>query len=241
MNIIDLIESEKDFEYLMDLDSPYTIDDRIVPRVTHILSSMINEEYIIQWANSLGFKHKSYKATLNEAADRGSLIHDAIHKYLTDGTTPESYAGNILDEYYDTTMTGFKSFKLWLQSIPSASVMYTEKELICPWFAGTADLIMYYNNKTYLLDFKTGKHLSFRYFIQLAAYRYILQKFYNIQIDCVGIIQLDKSFISYKDYILDLSSEVNMNYINQCTETFFSLLNAYRYRINNEIMYSDIF
>ena len=240
MNNIEFVENS-DFTYLGNLESPYHLEGEVIPRVTLILSSMLHEDYISQWANSLGYKHKSYKVTLQDAADRGTLIHDSIHRYLVEGITPDLYMSTIPDEYVESTLTGFKSFRLWFDNLINPSIIYTEKELVCPYFAGTADLVLRYNNKNYLLDFKTGKHLSFKYFLQLAAYRYILQNYYNISIDAVGIIQLDKSFISYKDTILELNTENNINYINQCTETFFSLVNAYRNRLNNEYLYKDIF
>ena len=239
-DIINLVRSDET-EYLVDIESPYIYKGEKVPRVTHILSSMLNEEYIAQWANSLGYKHKSYKVTLQEAADKGTLIHDSIHRYIVNGDTPSDYAGTIPDEYYESTITGFKSFKLWFNTLDEYTIIDTEKELVCPYFGGTADLLIRYKNKTYLLDFKTGKHLSFKYFLQLAAYRYILQMWYNISIDCVGIIQLDKSFISFKEYILDLSNNINFEYISQCTNTFFSLVEGYKYRLNNEYYFKSIF
>ena len=238
--MIDYIKNN-DFSYLVDIDSPYILNGEKIPRVTHILSAMLHEDYISQWANSLGYKHKSYKVTLQEAADRGSLIHDSINKYFLQGITPDQYMASIPDEYVDTTLTGFKSFCLWFNTLDNAKVLFTEKELVCPYFAGTADLILNYNDKNYLLDFKTGKHLSFKYFLQLSAYKYILETYYNIKIDSVGIIRLDKSFIAYKESILDLNNEVNIDYINQCTQTFFALVNAYRYRLNNEYLYKNIF
>ena len=238
--MIDYIKNEN-FSYLINIDSPYIFNGEKVPRVTHILSAMLYEDYITQWANSLGYRHKSYKITLQDAADRGSLIHDSINKYFISGVTPEDYMAIIPDEYLDTTLTGFKSFRLWFDNLENAKVIFTEKELISPYFGGTADLVLEYNNKIYLLDFKTGKNLSFKHFLQLSIYKYMLETYYNIRIDCVGIIRLDKSFIAYKDSILDLSNEENIKYINQCTQTFFALFNAYRYRLNNEYLFKNKF
>ena len=36
----------------------YTYNGKNVPRVTEVISKMINEEKIINWANCLGFKNK---------------------------------------------------------------------------------------------------------------------------------------------------------------------------------------
>lgn len=237
-DIINLVRLDET-EYIEDIDSPYNYKGENIPRVTEILSAMLHEEYIANWANSLGYKYKNYRVTLQEAADKGTLIHESIHDYIANGNEPNK--AMIPYEYYDATITGFKSFKSWINTLNDYTIIASEKELVCPYFGGTADLIINYKNKNYLLDFKTGKHLSFRYFLQLAAYRYILQMYYNIPIDCVGIIQLDKSFVSYKEYVLDLSNKTNFDYINQCTNTFFCLVEAYKYRLNNELYFKNIF
>lgn len=240
MNNIEFFENHE-FSYLEDFESPYTFNGIPVPRATHILSTMLNEEYIARWANSLGFKHKGYKTTLDEAAEKGTLIHDSINRYIVKGEQPFQYISSIPDQYVESTLNGFNSFINWYNSVHGIEILYSELPLSCPYYGGTADLIARYNNKTYLLDFKTGKHLSFRYFLQLSAYRYILENYNNIKIDGLGIIRLDKDIVAYKDYILELDNETNLNYINQCTETFFALVNAYRYRYNNEYLYKSIF
>ena len=43
-------------------DSNYFYNGVVVQRTTHILSSMIHEEYLMQWANVLGlYKRKKYE------------------------------------------------------------------------------------------------------------------------------------------------------------------------------------
>ena len=42
-------------------DSNYMYNGIVVPRTTHILSSMLHEEYLMQWANAIGlYKRKKY-------------------------------------------------------------------------------------------------------------------------------------------------------------------------------------
>ena len=60
----------------------YTYDGTNVPRATEIISKMIHEDSIVQWANSLGFKHKGYKRILNESAVYGTKAHSTIEKFL---------------------------------------------------------------------------------------------------------------------------------------------------------------
>ena len=47
-----------------DSNSRYTYNGIVVPRVTEIISKCIHSDSLMYWANSLGFKHKSYKKTL---------------------------------------------------------------------------------------------------------------------------------------------------------------------------------
>ena len=60
----------------------YFYNEVPVPRVTEIISKMISEEYLLYWANSLGFKHQGYKKTVQRAADIGSESHDLINRFL---------------------------------------------------------------------------------------------------------------------------------------------------------------
>ena len=66
----------------INVDSNYTYNGVIVPRVTKILSTCIHSDSLMYWANSLGFKHKSYKKTLEEAANIGTHTHDNIDHFL---------------------------------------------------------------------------------------------------------------------------------------------------------------
>ena len=60
----------------------YNSEGISVPRVTEILSSMIHNDSLMYWANSLGFRGLKYKDELNKAADIGTNAHFAIEMYL---------------------------------------------------------------------------------------------------------------------------------------------------------------
>ena len=49
-----------------------------------------------------------------------------------------------------------------------------EESLISPYYAGTYDLLVNINGDPYLVDFKTSNHVGYKYFMQIAAYRYLL-------------------------------------------------------------------
>ena len=81
------------------ISSPYNNEDKVVPRVSDILKSCINEEYIANWANALGFKRKRYKDELQRLADLGSATHETIEEFFKSGVESDN--------------VGFKGFKLW--------------------------------------------------------------------------------------------------------------------------------
>ena len=83
-----------------------------VPRVTNIISKTIHEDFLMYWANSLGFKHKGYKKTLDAAADYGTKTHDALEKFLKGEPIPEGTPTNPID-----------GFKLWWALIYKSSIV----------------------------------------------------------------------------------------------------------------------
>ena len=84
LNILDQLSNLE-----LDLSDKYQIDGKRVPRVTEVLSAMIHQESLMSWSNSLGWKRISYKAFLQEAADKGTYSHLAIEKYLYLPLIPE--------------------------------------------------------------------------------------------------------------------------------------------------------
>jgi hypothetical protein len=116
-----------------------------------------------------------------------------------------------------------------------------EHKLICPWFGGTLDLLIEIDGKIYLLDFKTSNHPSYKYFLQLAAYRYILKYYYGIEIYGCGIIKLNKKVIEFEEYIIDKSNQDYEEFMNLCERTFLSLVYAYANRVLTERSYNNIF
>ncbi len=217
----------------IDIKQPvYYYNNIPVPRVTEIISKMISEESLMYWANSLGFKGLSYKKTLNEAAAVGSTSHNMISKYLE----------NMNDDELPDDIP-FQSFYLWFDNIRknfSYQVLGTEVAIACPYFAGTYDLLIKIDGLVYLVDFKTSNHVTYKYFLQLAAYKYILETKYGIKINGLIILQLDKYKHSYEEYILHMSNPEHYLFTQQCTDTFLSLVYSY-YNIKNiENLYKNI-
>lgn len=207
-----------DLHVEMNSSDRYMYNGKNVPRVTEVLSKMISEEKLMSWANSLGFKHQRYKDVLSKAAVFGTKIHHGIECFLKGEKVPE-----------DTPSICFKAFQEWWKIIETTDyeIVGQEQKLVCEWYGGTYDCLMKINGKLYLIDFKTSNHVTYKYYLQLAAYSKVLREKKNINIDGVLILQLNKYQPKYKEYILDLSIPEHREYFNLCERTFESILYSY--------------
>ena len=213
-------------DYLLDgLKHPISIDNseyfnkygKKVPRVTDILSNTIHSDALMYWANSLGFKRIKYKDALEQAADIGTKAHSAIEHFLKENQISDNIC--------------FLGFMKWYETITkennNVKIIYSEKSLVCDYFGGTLDCLIEINGKKYLIDFKTSNKITYKYFIQLAAYRYMLREVENINVDGTIILQLNKAGIDFEEYALIFDNPDHLNFINYCEECFFALLNSY--------------
>lgn len=208
----------------------YTYNGIPVPSVTQILSKCIAKEYLISWANYLGFKRIKYKDQLGLAATIGTDGHNAVEAYLKDGIECENVC--------------YKSFRIWWDLINtnhSVEILGMEEELVLPYCSGTYDILLKIDGKIFLVDLKTSNNVGYEYFIQLAAYRHLLYKVKGINVDGCLILQMDKETPSFEEYSLDLSNQEHYNFIEHCAFTFVSMAISY-YNINKaETLFKQIF
>jgi hypothetical protein len=219
-------------------DSDYKYNGAIVPRVTQILSSFNDDDRLMYWSNSLGFRRIKYKDALNKAAGIGTSIHNGIEHFLEYNSTEEI----ILD--YSETYYGVQSFIEWYNDVSKNNIIEIidmEQKLVCPWFGGTYDCLAKINGKTYLIDFKSSNHVGYKYFLQLAAYRYMLKTTRNIDLDGVIILQVDKKEVEYEEYVLDFSIKEHNDFILQCTESFFALVYTYYNMGYTQFLFNKLF
>ena len=203
-----------------------------VPRVTSIISKTIHEDFLMYWANSLGFKRKGYKKTLDAAADYGTKTHDALEKFLKGEPISEGAPMNPID--------GFKSWWDLITKNNSVKIIGQEFKLTCPWFGGTYDMLLEINGKIYLVDFKTSNHLSYKYCLQLAAYEYMLRYNKICEISGIIILQLCKEYPTYNEFVLDFSNPNHAEYFKFCEQTFLSMVYTYYHILEAEKQYKLI-
>lgn len=241
MNIESLLKKIDLKELSIETDR-YQYQGYNVPRVTEVISSMIHEDYLMIWANNLGlYQRKKYKDFLEQAATKGTYVHDAIEDYIQNNNDLD--LDNVLAGYRTEVSYAYGSFRAWWAIITKRNirVIMQEYKLICPWFGGTLDLLIEIDGRIYLLDFKTSNHPSYKYFLQLSAYIYILKYYYGIEVYGCGIIKLDKKEIHFEEFIIDKSNPDYDKFIESCIQTFLSLVYAYINRCNVERLYNNIF
>lgn len=188
-----------------------------VPRVTSVISAMINNESLIKWANNLGFKHINCRDVLNEASDLGTRTHQRIEQIL-----------NGSDYNYNGEITTVQSFINWFRIIQENTnyrVIFTEKTIVTPLFGGTLDCLMEINGAKYLIDYKTSNYVAYRYFLQLAAYRKMLREVEKIDVDGVIILHLDKDVPCFEEYVMNIPQYLPL--LNHYELTFDFLVQGY--------------
>lgn len=202
--------------------SPYIHNNHHVPRVTSIIDIATDTGAIAKWANSLGFQHRSYTKTLNEAAIIGTKTHAFISDPIADN-----------EEFYSIEVSNcIHGFKAWYEMVTKCNdikVLASETKLTCPYFGGTFDSLMDIKGKKYLVDFKTSSHIRSSYFLQLAAYRYLINLNYGYDVDGCIILRLDKNTVGFEEMVANLDREIDKRFMDYCLETFFALATAYQY------------
>lgn len=193
----------------------YHINGRGIPSVTELLS-FIDSEGLIGWANRIGRQGLDNKEVANKAAEFGTMVHESIEKYLKKKETINNVC--------------LEAFKEWWSGINSCHrirILGQEQSLSCEYFAGTYDLLITIDDKPYLIDFKTSNHVGYKYFMQLAAYRYLLYTQKDINIEGCIVLQFDKTEPKYREFNLNFSDPYDYEFIENCHRSFMGLVYTY--------------
>ena len=199
----------------------YEHGENKVPSVTQVLSH-INEAYIAQWANSLGFKGIGYRRELNRYAVEGTRVHNEIEHFLTEDLC--------MTDPVDKTM-GFMSFIQWFNDMgyernTLIEPIMLEKSLIGKHFCGTIDAVMKIGNEVHIVDYKTSSNIGYKYFMQLSAYKYLLEEI-GINVDKLTVLQLNKFESKYTQYTIDIKQ--NEELVEALFNAFIETLNSFYY------------
>lgn len=233
-------DMEKQCESIsIDIDSPYTYNGKFVPRVTSILADMLHEDYLMDWANNVGlYQHKKHSYYRDIATTVGTIVHEAINKYMTYGE--QLQLCDVSEQCKKQVYNCWNAFLTWWNLISHTQyrILLQEYTMITSYCGGTLDLLMSINEVTYLIDFKTSGAISFKYFLQLAAYRRMLKETKNIDVDAIMVVRLDKKKAIYEQIVVDLYDSDQYKFMEHCDSCFMSILNGYyhRYMVENTMM-----
>lgn len=178
-----------------------------VPRVTEILRDTIGKQYLTKWAAGLG---PDYELESAKILDTGTLVHAMIEDFINIGHTKDIYEGCDNAEI-PKAVRAYNNFMRFWEDIKTRGYkitpIFTEKEVVTPWFGGTIDFCAQITNnnfetKTFILDFKTSTSISYEYYIQTRLYveAYMFLKYNDLNgfgylpdIDGIGVIRVDKN------------------------------------------------
>lgn len=219
----------------------YVYDNTRVPRVTEVLSAMMHDDGLMNWANNLGFNGKRYSAVLNDAAEKGTYTHKYIEIYLKSGCDPtfivdgyiskdKHLSASTLNVVYSCVSAFTKWYVMNQYKHKEFEPVFIEETMICSLFGGTCDLLMKVDGKYWLVDFKTSNRMSFKYSIQLAAYRYLLKTLKGIEISRALVLKLHKENYIYEEYSLELDNPEHEKFMNDCEQLFMMLVCAFKMR-----------
>lgn len=210
----------------------YGEDKFHVPRVTNIIGDVFGAENdgLANFANQMGYKHINYKSIINQAAEKGTIIHKSIEDFITRGIKPKWY--DYPNDVAVALQNAFAGFLGWWQSMnmqyTNIQVLGIEKQLVCPYYGGTADMLLNMDGKNILFDFKTSSKMHFeKYFAQLAAYKYAFETYENIKIDGLSVLMLNKNEPKMTEYKALMSNPNDREYIKNATRYFLSMLHTF--------------
>lgn len=144
----------------------HTKDGVKVPSVTTVLSRFKESGGLIHWAWALGKEGKDYREVRDDAANAGTMAHDAVECWIKN--EPIVFTGT--EDVCAKAKKSFEAFVEWAQQT-QLKVTHTEVALISERykFGGTLDAMLI-RGKRSLGDWKTSNKVYPEYLIQVAAY-----------------------------------------------------------------------
>ena len=159
-----------------------------VPGATTICG-LLNKPYLVKWANNLGLEGISSTDYTDEAANIGTLAHAMVQADLQ-GTelNMNQYSPDQVDQA-ENALISFFEWKKHHELMP----IRCEAKLVSDQYryGGTIDCYCMLDGRPTLLDFKTGKAIYEDYFLQLAAYKNLLEEL-KLPVEEVRILRIGR-------------------------------------------------
>jgi hypothetical protein len=162
----------------------YFLNEQFLIGVTTILgeAAPVPQGLRLFWQNNT---REDSEAIFNEAAIKGSNVHNGIQKLLS------GEALNLLQDYTDKEKRGLVAFVDWFRTYlpqdfeseqPIASLQYQ--------YAGTLDFVCMINGERWLVDFKTSNAIHFSHQLQVLAYKQAYEESYGKKIDRCFVLRV---------------------------------------------------
>ncbi len=150
-----------------------TSDGRRVPGTTTI-TGMLNKPTLVSWANRLGLEGIDSSKYVDAAAEIGTAAHRMIECYFTGDTfEKEMYSPHALSLAENSMISFYEWADRHEIEVQGTEMQLTSDTLL---YGGTIDCLCTIDGVPTLLDFKTSKAIYDEHFIQLAAYRALLEE-----------------------------------------------------------------
>ena len=194
----------------------YTYNGRGIPSVTELLS-FIDSEGLIGWANRIGRQGLDNREVAMKAAEFGTMVHESIEMYLKGKKV----------EHPNVCLEAFKKWWKGINNCHRVRILGQEEPMVGEFFAGTYDLLISIDDKPYMVDFKTSNHVGYKYFMQLAAYRYLIYIKKNINLEGCLVLQFDKEEPNFREFPLTFSNPDEYEFIENCYRAFMGVVYTY--------------
>lgn len=150
-----------------------TSDGKRVPGTTTI-TGLLNKPYLVKWANNLGLEGIDSSKYTDEAAAIGTLAHAMVQAHLQKDELDMDQFSKIQIDHAENSLISFFEWK----SRHTIEPIFCEVAMVSDTmqYGGTIDCYCLLDGEPVLLDFKTGKAIYEEYFVQLAAYRNLLEE-----------------------------------------------------------------
>ncbi|MGL6099438.1 MAG: PD-(D/E)XK nuclease family protein [Fusobacteriaceae bacterium] len=218
-----------------------------LPSVTTVLKKCIPmADFILEWANGLGFKNIKYKEHMKDITETGNCVHEIIERYTSENM--EYIDATILNKIFrenpfysrnDLTIHKcFSQFMEWFNDLKSFDLISNELSLVSEKyrFGGTIDMVCMIDGRMTILDLKTSNSLDSKMLMQLAAYTILYEDNYpDARVDQVAILRMDKKDTNCREYMV-----ISREEMDAFTEYFFEMLKFVEILENINIKFFDL-
>lgn len=141
----------------------------------------------------LGEAKQQHRTIATKAAQIGTDVHTLVENHVKEIGFSRSEPSIIKKELRSVQNSYFayleweneQAFRLIGSEVPIYSSAWSG-------YGGTLDMVAYLEDKAYIVDLKTSSGIYDEYVMQIASYRYAYTQLFDIPIEGMGILRLDK-------------------------------------------------